>query len=45
MKAKISVSIDTELVKWIENQVATQKFRNKSHVVEVALLNLKKGKF
>jgi Arc/MetJ-type ribon-helix-helix transcriptional regulator len=40
MKQKISISIDEEKVKRVDELLKTSKFRNKSHVVEVALEKL-----
>jgi Arc/MetJ-type ribon-helix-helix transcriptional regulator len=37
MKAKMSVTVEQNLVAWIDRQVETQRFRNRSHAVEVAL--------
>jgi Arc/MetJ-type ribon-helix-helix transcriptional regulator len=37
MKAKMSVTVEQNLVQWIDEQVETQRFRNRSHAVEVAL--------
>lgn len=39
----MSVTIDIELIHWIEEQIKKQKFRNKSHAVEYALLKLKES--
>jgi Arc/MetJ-type ribon-helix-helix transcriptional regulator len=38
MKAKISVTVDKQIVDWIDEQVKTQRFRNRSHAVELALM-------
>jgi hypothetical protein len=38
MKSKISVTVDKQIVDWIDRQVETQRFRNRSHAVEVALM-------
>lgn len=38
MKSKISVTVDKEIVEWMDKQVETQRFRNRSHAVEVALM-------
>ena len=38
MKAKMSVTVEKNLVAWIDRQVETQRFRNRSHAVEVALM-------
>jgi len=41
MKKSISVTIETSLVDWIDAQVETQKYRNRSHLVELALMKFK----
>ena len=38
MKAKISVTVDKKIVDWIDERVETQRFRNRSHAVELALM-------
>jgi Arc/MetJ-type ribon-helix-helix transcriptional regulator len=38
MKSKISVTVDRKIVDWIDERVQTQRFRNRSHAVEVALI-------
>jgi Arc/MetJ-type ribon-helix-helix transcriptional regulator len=43
LRSKMSVTIDVELIRWIEQQVKKQKFRNKSHAVEYALVKLKES--
>jgi len=43
LRSKMSVTIDVELIKWIEQQIKKQKFRNKSHAVEYALVKLKES--
>jgi len=43
MKKPISATIEEELISWIESEVDGQKFRNRSHLIEMALLNMKKG--
>jgi Arc/MetJ-type ribon-helix-helix transcriptional regulator len=43
MKKPISATIDEELVKWIEKEVKDKrKYRNKSHLIEIALELLKR---
>ena len=37
MKAKISVTVEKKLVEWIDQQIETMRFRNRSHAVEYAL--------
>lgn len=46
MKKPISATIDEELIKWISLEIKNKtKYRNKSHLIEVALeLLRKKGK-
>jgi Arc/MetJ-type ribon-helix-helix transcriptional regulator len=42
MKKPISATIDEELVKWVEKELEDkQKYRNKSHLIEIALELLK----
>jgi Arc/MetJ-type ribon-helix-helix transcriptional regulator len=42
-KKPISATIDEELIAWIDKKVEDkQRFRNKSHLIEVALELLKK---
>ena len=45
MKKPISATIDAELVKWIDKELEDrQKYRNKSHLIEIALDMLKNRK-
>ena len=45
MKKPISATIDAELIKWIEKELQDrQKYRNKSHLIEIALDLLKNRK-
>jgi len=45
MKKPISATIDAELIKWIEKELQDrQKYRNKSHLIEIALDILKNQK-
>lgn len=41
MKQSISVTVEKGLVDWIDRQVETQRFRNRSHLVELALLRFR----
>lgn len=41
-KVKTSVSLDIETLKWMDQQIETKKFRNRSHVIEYAIEQLKK---
>jgi len=43
MKKPISATIDTRLLKWIDSELKDNlKYRNKSHLIEIALMELKK---
>ena len=45
MKKPISATIDEDLINWIGKELLNrQKYRNKSHLIEVALYNLKSQK-
>jgi len=42
-KKPISATIDEELIKWINESIKTKRrYRNKSHLIEIALELLKK---
>jgi len=44
-KRPISATIDENLIKWISEQLKdSAKYRNKSHLIEIALNNLKNKK-
>ena len=43
MKEKLSISMDTRLVKSIESIVEEGRFRNKSHIIEYALKTFLRG--
>lgn len=41
-KRPISATIDDKLIKWIDEELKdSNKYRNKSHLIEIALNNLK----
>ena len=45
MKKPISATIDEEVIKWIGKEVdENKKYRNKSHLIEVAIEMLKSNK-
>tara|TARA_Y100000031_G_C8074967_1_gene316898 strand:- start:461 stop:598 length:138 start_codon:yes stop_codon:yes gene_type:complete len=45
MKKPISATIDDELIKWIDKELRDkQRYRNKSHLIEIALELLKNKK-
>ena len=42
MKKPISATIEEDLIKWIQNKLKDRtKYRNKSHLIEIALEKLK----
>lgn len=42
MKKPISATIDEKLIKWIKSEIKeNNRYRNKSHLIEVALEKLK----
>ncbi|MBW2968981.1 hypothetical protein KY304_00120 [Candidatus Woesearchaeota archaeon] len=42
MKKTISATVDIELIKWIKKKTSKgRKYRNKSHLIEIALEKLK----
>jgi hypothetical protein len=44
MKKTISATIEEDIIKWISKECEnTTKYRNKSHLIEVALAKLKDG--
>ncbi len=42
MKENISVSLEKDTIAWLDAQAETGKFRNRSHVIEFAINELKK---
>lgn len=41
-KLPISATIDEELIKWMDKKLEDKmKYRNKSHLIEIALYNLR----
>ena len=43
MKKPISATIDEELIKWINEEIKSKrKYRNKSHLIEIAIELLKR---
>jgi Arc/MetJ-type ribon-helix-helix transcriptional regulator len=41
-KKPISATIEEDLIKWLNKEVDGRKYRNKSHLIEIALENLRK---
>jgi Arc/MetJ-type ribon-helix-helix transcriptional regulator len=42
MKENVSLSLEKALIVWMDDQVKTGKYRNRSHVAELAINDLKK---
>ena len=40
---KVTATIDTELVKWLDAEVEKRRFRNRSHAIEYAVAKLKEN--
>ena len=40
-KTKTSVALDEDLLKWIDQQIKTKRFANRTHAIEFALQKLK----
>ena len=43
MKENVSISLEKDLIAWIDTQVKTGKYRNRSHLVEFAINKLKEA--
>jgi len=41
-KVKTSVALDQELLIWIDSQIKTKRFANRTHAIEFALEQLRK---
>jgi len=41
-KSTILITIDPELVKWIDQMIKEKKFSNRSHAIEYAVYQIKK---
>lgn len=41
-KGSISVSLDTDLIAWVDKQVELKKYQSRSHAIRKAIENLKK---
>ncbi len=42
MKEKFSVSVDDNLLKWLDSEIKDKRFASRSHGIEFALNELKK---
>ena len=43
-KIKTSMNLDEDLIKWIDSEVKTKRFANRTHAVEYAIEQLRRGK-
>lgn len=43
-KLKTSITLDEDLLKWIDSQIKTKRFANRTHAIEYALEKLKEEK-
>lgn len=44
VRVKVSATIDRELVRWLDEQIETKRFRNRSHAIEWALAQVANAK-
>lgn len=42
-RLKLQVTIPAELIEWMDSQIKKRRFFHRSHIVEVAVLDLKKS--
>lgn len=42
-KIKTSIALDQDLLKWIDQQIKTKRFANRTHAIEYALQRLKES--
>ena len=42
MKGKFSVSVDDNLLKWLDSEIKNKRFASRSHGIEFAINELKK---
>ncbi len=44
MKVRITITIDKDLLKWIDSKIKEAKFANRSHALEYLVVSYKKKK-
>ena len=44
VRVKVTATIDNELIEWIDKEVESRRFRNRSHAIEYAIAELKQKK-
>lgn len=42
-KTKISITLDGDLIKWLDSQIKQKRFANRSHGIEFALSQLRES--
>lgn len=42
-KTKTSIALDEDLLRWIDQQIRTKRFANRTHAIEFALQTLKES--
>jgi len=42
-KLKTSITLDEDLLKWIDQQIKTRRFANRTHAIEYAVQKLKES--
>jgi len=43
-KIKTSVTLDEDLLKWLDKEIQTRRFASRTHAIEYAIEQLKKNK-
>lgn len=43
MKKRISITLDEDLLKWVDEKAESVEFSSRSHVIEVAVARMKEG--
>jgi Arc/MetJ-type ribon-helix-helix transcriptional regulator len=42
-KIKTSIALDEDLIKWIDSQIKIKRFANRTHAIEYAIEQLRRG--
>lgn len=40
---RVTITVDKELIEWIDKEVDSRRFRNRSHAIEYAIAKLKEA--
>ncbi|HKG89249.1 MAG TPA: ribbon-helix-helix domain-containing protein [Nitrososphaeraceae archaeon] len=43
-KVKTSITVDDDLLKWIDKEIQSRRFASRTHAIEYAIEQLKRGK-